>query len=59
MSEDDNCTCDNPFRPGHKLFLCGSDLCGRIKHLMVDTLKTTKGFDPERKVIILSEEDKD
>lgn len=54
--EDQNCTCDHPFRIGQKLYLCGSDLCGRIKHMAVETLKTMNGFDRERKVIILSED---
>lgn len=57
QSDDENCSCPHPYRLGEKLKLCGSDLCGAVKHMLVDTLKTVNGFDTERKVIILSEED--
>lgn len=57
QSDDDKCVCPHPFRLGEKLKLCGTDLCGAVRHMLVDTLKIVNGFDKERKAITLSEED--
>lgn len=38
--EDRTCWCDDPQRPGHKLWLCGKAICQRLldKKLPIPTL---------------------
>lgn len=57
MTEDNTtCYCDHPYRIGEKLWLCGSDLCTQVRHMMVDKMKTVNGYDSSNKTIILSED---
>lgn len=61
MADEDECYCDHPIRKGERLWLCGTELCEKVKYMMLDKLKTVNGYHPESGSVILSisDEEKD